>query len=384
LAVAFSRDERWRLIAGSAVATALLGALLALSTMKSQDMLFSDFTVFWASAQLPPARVYDAGFLTAFQSPWLPDDAGLRPFPYPPTLLLFTRFMAGMPHATALIAWTALGLAAYVAAARAAWNGRIALLSLLSFPVIVTLAAGQVALFASASIVAGVATLDARPRLAGIAFALAAAVKPQLVTLVPIALLAGGCWRALVAAAATGAGLLCLATLAFGMAIWREWLGALPQFLSIVADPRFWPMSVSPYVLGLRLGVPGGISTLIPIVLGTCGAIGVALVFRHRGPIEHRVLVLVAGSMLCAPYGMNYDLAAAAPAAVALLFSRDAKWLDWLAGWLGVTSLGGGLVPIGLVAAAVRARLAGIAPSTQRRAEASRSAARSGGAGLSP
>lgn len=351
--MAFSRSEAWRLVVASAVLISLLGALLMLVNLVGMQRMFDDFTVFWASAQVPPASAYDPERLTAVQRPYLLNDVGLRPFSYPPTLLVGTQAMAGLPYRAALLGWSILGLAAFLASAWAAWGPRVAGLSLLGFPVLLTLAGGQVALFASALLVIGLARLEVAPRLAGAALALAAALKPQLALLVPFALVAGGHWRVLAAAALAGGIAVALSILALGAPIWREWLASLPRFLAIVSEPRFWSMSVSPYVLALRLGMPAEVARLIPAVLGPCGVAAVALVFRRRAPLEHRLLAVVAGGMLCVPYAMLYDLAAVAPAAAALLLRPDAQRRDWLAGLLAFTSLGGAVVPIGVILVAL-------------------------------
>ena len=60
---------------------------------------------------------------------------------------------------------------------------------------------GQSVLLVAGLTVLAVIELEHRPRLAGVLFALAAAIKPQAVLLAPIGLLAGGAFEALVSAA---------------------------------------------------------------------------------------------------------------------------------------------------------------------------------------
>src|SRR5207302_9966990 len=105
-------------------------------------------------------------------------------------------------------------------------RGRAALLALLAFPaILLTLSFGQNAFLTAALFGAATLLVDRRPIVAGIVFG-ALCYKPHLGLLVPVALAAGGHWRAF-AAAFLSAAVLCLASLGiFGWETWRDFLTA--------------------------------------------------------------------------------------------------------------------------------------------------------------
>ena len=134
--------------------------------------------------------------------------------------------------------------------------------------------------------------------------------KPQLAVLVPVALLAGRRWRALVAAGCS-AGLLSLASLAaFGTAGWINWfrlmLGGTAQFSQWEAIGRQSGMSV--FACVYAVSHVEGVSRLAQDVVGIVAALLVAYVFykQARPPIAAAALLLATG--LAAPHYSNYDM----------------------------------------------------------------------------
>src|SRR6202023_3344335 len=85
-----------------------------------------------------------------------------------------------------------------------------------AFPAIfVNLGHGQNGFLTAGLLGAALLSLPRRPLLSGILFGLLA-YKPQFGLLIPIALLAGGQWRATISAGLTVVALMTVATLAFG------------------------------------------------------------------------------------------------------------------------------------------------------------------------
>lgn len=78
---------------------------------------------------------------------------------------------------------------------------------------------GQNGFLSAALIAGGLAALERRPVLAGVLFGLMT-YKPHLGLMIPLALMAGGCWRALWAAALTALGVAAASLLAFGPEAW--------------------------------------------------------------------------------------------------------------------------------------------------------------------
>src|SRR5262249_15252789 len=103
---------------------------------------------------------------------------------------------------------------------------RLWVLLAVAFPaVFVNLGHGQNGLLTAALLGGALALLEARPILAGLLFGLLA-YKPQFGLMIPLALVAGGYWRTIAAAAVTGA-LVVVATLAsFGPETWHAFFAS--------------------------------------------------------------------------------------------------------------------------------------------------------------
>ena len=152
---------------------------------------------------------------------------------------------------------------------------------------------------------------------AGAAFGLALMLKPTLLLMAPVALLAGGHRRALIASSVTCACALALSIVVHGVGPWIAWLTVAPDYLArIAADPRYRTAIIAPTGLVIRLGATGWLLTICRIGLVVVGATLVAGVFRIRGASPAlRVVALVGASLLATPYAMNYETALLAPAA---------------------------------------------------------------------
>lgn len=286
-----------------------ISVLLSLAIFRNQDLphsRFMDFTVFWTAARFDGA-VYDVYALTAAQLDRLPQHWTLRPFPYPPSALLLIKPLALLPYEAALLLWTAAGLAALAAGAMTL--GKRALAALAMLPVGLAMLAGQMSLFIGGAISGAVGLLAKNEVAAGLLFGLAAAVKPQSVLLVPVALLAGRHWKAL-AASAVALVLIVLASLCLGAHLWLDWIQAMPQFVEQTSRP--------PY---RELNIAYG-PTYAPL-----GILLVVVTFWRFQSASWRLLALAVGQFLCVPYMLIYDLTAACPAIAALLLAPLAKLL---------------------------------------------------------
>jgi hypothetical protein len=263
--------------------------------------ILSDFTVFWTAAR--SKHVYDAAAFTSEQQWLLPPIHGLRPFPYPPTAILFLAPLQWLDYYPAAALWSVLSIASFVGSALL--YGRRALLGLLCPMVTMAVAAGQMSLILGSGIAAGIAMIRTRPIVAGCLFGIVAAIKPQIAVLIPVALVAAGQWRVLMAAVCAGASVVG-ASLLLGPTLWTEWLHSLPTFLNQIVNSKYQNMNMSPGIWFAPLGI-----------------LSVIYVFRKTSELEFRLITLVSGSCLCVPYMMNYDLAAMAGAAAVLTLSGN-------------------------------------------------------------
>src|SRR5487761_917916 len=175
---------------------------------------------------------------------------------YPPYFLFIAGALAKMPYGVALAVWQASSLGLYLLmiwgivsassrrvhgegpgegtstdapncgaarspAARMVGRGEyLWLLLALAYPaVLINAGHGQNGFLTAALLGGALLVLDRRPLVAGVLIGLLV-YKPQFGLMIPLALIAGGHWRAFAAAAATVAALTLVTTLAFGPEVW--------------------------------------------------------------------------------------------------------------------------------------------------------------------
>ncbi len=319
-----------------------------------------DFLPMWTAArEVLQGRLdlYDFDHITRAQS-WIirQDDAGERPFVYPPSaLLLFVPFGLA-PYWVAYAAWTALTatLFAWAVARETPRRALAAVLVLTVSPSLTVLHVGQTTFLICAMALLALRMLEARPIVAGVLLGLAAAIKPQALVMAPLVLVASGQFRALAGAIAAGtlAGLLSLAL--FGLGLWLDWLASLSSFSNLVAwNDGLLRGNLTPISIADRYGFEGAWRTAWQILWVATGALFAILVFRKTKDIAMRMAGLFGGALLAAPYAIYYDAALLAPTGVWLLL-RDLDRPSWSLRIVGVLLLSvctfPWLGPLGLIA----------------------------------
>ncbi|MDP3173929.1 MAG: glycosyltransferase family 87 protein [Phenylobacterium sp.] len=305
-----------------------------------------DFTVFWTAARMPLNAVYDVVAITKAQAWAVSDPTVLRPFPYPPTFLLFLQPLRAASLLPAYLTWIAISASLYCVAARSL-IGRAWPLVLASPATVVALLTGQVTLVIAAGLILALIWLESRPRLAGMVFGLLAAAKPQILVMVPLALLAGGHLKALFTAGLVGFSL-CLVSLAeHGPQTWASWFAALTGFSKIV-DSRPW-IGITPKAIARLAGLGGPAQIGVMAAGAALGAWLVVAAFRRTSDPVERLLALMSGYYLATPYALMYELALVQPAAVALMVGRSSA-LSRLAGVFAFTAVTRPLAVVMLVA----------------------------------
>lgn len=244
------------------------------------------------------------------------------PFLYPPAFIFIAMGLAGAPYLAGWLGWMAATLAAYGAAMQRLAPGGFALLLAIALPAAYTnFLHGQNGFLIAALFAAGMHCLqEKKPVLAGLALGLLA-IKPQYGVLIPIALAAGGQWRAFGAAAAAALATLALPTVAFGADIWAG-------FFEVMRAARIEVMEAgaigfekiqSVFAQARFLGAP--VATAYALHGATL--IGVALFVGQlwRGPARADVKAagLIVASVLATPYAVDYDLVMLAPAMAFLI-----------------------------------------------------------------
>ena len=287
--------------------------------------LGDDFINTWSAARLAlegrANEIYDLAAFHAFQVSVVGPDLQLYHYSYPPLLLVLSLPLAPLAYVPALAAWTLFGLAALVAALRCALSWRAALLVGLATPaVLINDISGQNGLVTAALLGGGLGLLDRRPHVAGVLLGLLA-FKPQLGVLVPVALAAGGHWRAFAAAAVTVLALVGASLAAFGVDLWADY-AAQADFLrrEILEDADgLWHRFASVFMAARTLGAGVAAAYALQAAAALVALAAVVAVWRSRTPQPVKGAVLVLAALLATPYVQDYDLVVATFAVVWLL-----------------------------------------------------------------
>jgi hypothetical protein len=188
------------------------------------------------------------------------------------------------------------------------WRAPVVAAALAAPTTAITLVSGQTGFLAAGLLAGGLRLAGSYPVAAGVLFGLLT-YKPQLGLLVPVALTAARLWRSLAAAAATGAALVLVTTLVFGLAIWPSWAAALPGFSRQFAAENSEIVHFIPTVFAAlsQLGLAPDLAQAVQWVSTAGAAVTVWLLFR-RGPSALAGAALMAAALLATPYAFVYDM----------------------------------------------------------------------------
>ena len=285
----------------------------------------TDFMMLYASGKLAlagmPQAVYDLVRQTAIQQHIFggPLD-GIEPFFYPPIYLIVCVALAVLPYLAGYAIWVLATGALFLAVlTRIAGDWRVAV-ALTSFPpAIVNLGLGQNAFLTASLFGLGLILLERRPYLAGMAFG-ALAFKPHFLILVPLALLAGGYWRAILGAAAMALALSALSAVLFGAGVWVAFLAHVGDAAAIYGGSAhgYWAetsLYAASRLLGAGPALAGAIHGVAAIMAAACVIYGW---WRGIGLAE-RAALLIAGTLVAMPINLSYDLLAVSVAVAFLI-----------------------------------------------------------------
>ena len=308
----------------------------------------TDWMVFHAAARATLdghiAGIFDGDKFTAFLNGqyknWLTSPLLFRPWVYPPSFLLLVLPFGMMGFFTAYLLFQAITGGALVAALRAGElkAGTIAAV-LLSPAAAISVIDGQLAFMIAAILAGGFFLLERRPWIAGAILGLLT-LKPQFALMAPLALIAGGSWRAFVGAAVSATVLALASALAFGVEPWIWWWH---QTLSSIASPdpkwiefgRIWGNSV--YACAMLLGADNKMASLLQAIAVVVCAGAVIAAFRSRMHSDLKLAVLLVATILAAPHSGAYDallLVIAGLLWIARTAGETWRWMIVLALWI--------------------------------------------------
>ena len=229
---------------------------------------------------------------------------------YPPFFLAVAFVVAALPYALGLSLWLAASFAAYLATMRAILPRPETWLVASAFPAaFVNAGHGQNGFLTTALLGGALHLLTRRPWLAGVLIGLLA-YKPQFGVLIPVALLAGGHWRTIGAAALTVAALVVLSYLTLGSSIWHAFAASttFTQTVVLEAGNTGWE-KIQSIFSAVRMwggGVPLAYSA--QATLGVTLAATLAWLWRSDAAFELKAAALATSSLLATPYVLDYDL----------------------------------------------------------------------------
>ncbi len=307
----------------------------------SVGALPTDFVSFYAAGRLAdagtPALVYDRAALLAAEHVARGAGTTYLPFNYPPVFLLLCAALGRLPYAAALIAFEAVGFAALVPALRRilglrGWRAKawVQLVPFLAFPAVwINAVLGQNAFVTAALFAWGLLLLQARPLVAGLLLG-TLCYKPHFGLLVPLALATGGHWRAIAGAALAVAFWVGLSLAAFGAGAWMAYLAALPAMPAEYQSGAItFAGMVTPLGAARVMGWSPAAGYAAQAGSALAAAAAVAWVWSRGTAPALCAATLLAGTLLCAPLLLLYDLVLAA-VAIAFL-SAHARATAWLA-----------------------------------------------------
>jgi len=301
----------------------------------------TDFASFYAAGRLADrglaASAYDVPAHRAVEEQVTARGIDYKYFFNPPPFLLICAPLAALPYLAAFIVFELLTLALWlVVGTRIAGGGKLAMLALLATPSTYwALGWGQNSFLTAGLMGLGTLLLGRRPGLAGAAFG-ALVIKPHFGLLLPLALICGRQWRALLTAALTSAGLVCVSAALFGIGAWTGFVHALSQSGQVQLAGHIDPGGAL-RLLGASAATAWAVQGAASLAAG--GIVGWVWLKRPAdshgqaaaaGRAQTRMAALVAGTLIATPFLLFYDLVMASIAAAWI--AAAARRNDWLPG----------------------------------------------------
>jgi hypothetical protein len=251
------------------------------------------------------------------------------PWPYPPTFLLVATVLALLPYFASMLTWVLATFAVFVAAiARISTSWQNTLLMLATPAPWFNLYIGQNGALTAGLMGFGLVLLETQPVAAGIAIGLLS-FKPHLGLLIPVALFAGGYYRAFAAAAATVVAIVAVSIVAFGTAPWLALPHQLAHVASIIGTAAETEKVVSLFGLARGLGLPAENALWLQCCLTASLFVLIGWLWSRRGvAFALKAAALAAAATLATPYQFAYDLVILTVAQAFLLSHLWKKGMD--------------------------------------------------------
>lgn len=272
-----------------------------------------DFFSFWSAARL----VLRGDVIAAYG--FQPSSFGsLMPMAYPPPFLLLIAPFGLFAFGPAFLAWTLVTGGLYLAAA-----GEGRRVALASPPALSNGLVGQNGFLTAGIFLIGLRFVATRPVVAGLILGLMV-TKPQLGLLLPVALVAGRHWSALLGGALSSIALLTLAAALFGIDAYVAFIDVLGRYSTLLNAGRWpWNELASLFAFARGMGVAESVALAVQIAAALTAAAIVWTAWRWNW--EAKIPIAAAASLLVSPYLFTYD-AVLLVAPLAWLATRSPGW----------------------------------------------------------
>jgi hypothetical protein len=318
-----------------------------------------DFIAFYSAGKLArsgdPSMVYSVPALHEVQVAVIGADILSWSWIYPPNFLLIIVPLSFLPYLLSFSIWIIGTFVGYLIVIRYIAPHPATPWLFLGFPgAVYNLIAGHNGCFSAMLLGGGLLILDRNPFVAGLLLGILS-FKPHLAGLLPIALIAGRCWRALGGFAAAASGLALISLIVFGPTIWISFWKNIPYAATHWQTTFIWAQMPTIYGLARLLNAKLFVSIFLQGITTSLAVIILVWVWSRRASLPLRGSMLVLCILLSSPYLFIYDLA---------LLGLPFAWLGWelyvrserkgqillMALWLSlywsIFSLGGKILPV--------------------------------------
>jgi hypothetical protein len=299
--------------------------------------LGTDFSEVWAAGWMSlhghaaDAWIWSKHFAVqkALQGPGLTEVYGWH---YPPPFLLVASALALLPYLVALALWQAATLAPFTMLMQRLVPGRDTPLLTLAAPVsVICVMHGHNGFLTALLLAGGLMLLDRRPLVAGLLFG-CLIYKPQLGLILPVLLLSGRHWTAILGACLSAALLVGATYLLWGWPVWQAFLTSLPLTRHVVIEQGaagFFKI-VSAFAAVRLWGGSVAAAYAVQSAVTISAMAGVAWLAFTKRVVGLRNAAVCAATVLCTPYVLDYDLTVLLPALAWLwLDGRERGWHRW-------------------------------------------------------
>lgn len=283
-----------------------------------------DFSHYWVAATLAlagnPGAVFDFPKLRVAQQAVFGPEASL-PWLYPPTFLLLVMPLALLPYLVSLAVWLLTTLGGYLWTIRRIAPHPLTPWLTLAFPgAFQNFYFGQNGFLSATLLGSGLLLLNRLPFTGGLLLGLLS-YKPHLAVLLPLALVAGRRWRALLGMVSAAAGLALASVVFLGAAVWVAFWRNLPLAVQLLGSDQLPLVQMPTVYAAIRLlggGLPAARFLQGAVMLAVAAV--VVWVWFKGGSFTAQASLLVLGLLLFSPYAFAYDLA---------LLALPLAWWGW-------------------------------------------------------